>query len=45
MDQLEELKNINLGVFYRSKLPGALVPVKMNSGGSFSIKMLFRKPK
>jgi hypothetical protein len=45
MDQQKELKNINLGVFYRSKLTGALVPVKLNSGGSFSIKFLFRKPK
>jgi hypothetical protein len=45
MDQQKELKNINLGVYYRSKLTGALVPVKLNSGGSFSIKFLFRKPK
>jgi hypothetical protein len=45
MDQQKELKNINLGMFYRSKLKGALVPVKINSGGSFSIKFVFKKPK
>jgi hypothetical protein len=41
MDQQKELKNIYLGVFYISKLTGALVPVKINSGGSFSIKFEF----
>jgi hypothetical protein len=45
LNQLEELKNINISVFYRSKLTGALVPVQLNSGGSFSCKILFRKPK
>ena len=41
----ERIENINLGMFYRSKLTGALVPVKINSGGSFSIKFVLRKPK
>jgi hypothetical protein len=45
LNQLEELKNINISVFYRSKLIGALVPVQLNSGGSASFKMVFRKPK
>ena len=41
----ERIKNVNLGVFYRSKLTGALVLVKMNSGSSLSIKFVFRKQK
>ena len=45
LNQQEELKNINISVFYRSKLTGSLVPVQLNSGGSASFKMVFRKPK
>jgi hypothetical protein len=45
LNQQEELKNINLSVFYRSKLTGGLIPIQLNSGGSFSCKMVFRKPK
>ena len=41
----DELKFINLSVFYRNKLNGLLIPVKLNSGGSFSIKLKFKKIK
>jgi len=37
------LYEISISVFYRSKLTGELVPIKLNSGGTFSLKMIFRK--
>lgn len=43
--QQQELKKISINVYYRSKLNGDLIPIKLNSGGSFSMKMVFRKPK
>ena len=45
LNQQEYLKDINISVFYRSKLTGSLIPVQLNSGGSSSFKMVFRKPK
>lgn len=39
----DELKFINLAVFYRNKLNGLLIPLKLNSGGSFSIKLKFKR--
>ena len=43
--QQKELKKISIHVYYRSKLNGDLVPIQLNSGGYFSMKMVFRKPK
>ena len=43
--QQQELRKISINVYYRSKLNGDLVPIQLNSGGSFSMKMVFRKPK
>jgi len=43
MVQQSALTKISLSVFYRSKLTGALIPIRLNSGGSFSMKMVFRK--
>jgi hypothetical protein len=43
--QQQELKRISVNVYYRSKLNGELIPIKLNSGGSFSMKMVFRKPR
>ena len=43
--QTQELRRISVNVYYRSKLNGDLVPIQLNSGGSFSMKMVFRKPK
>jgi len=37
------LYEISISVFYRSKLTGELVPITLNSGGTFSLKMVFRK--
>lgn len=42
MRQQNELTHINLEMFYRSKLDGSLVPITINSGGSFSVKLCFR---
>ena len=43
MNQRTQLKRINIEVFWRNKLNNALVPLKLNSGGSFSLKFVFRK--
>jgi hypothetical protein len=43
MRQQNALTHINIELFYRSKLDGSLVPVMINSGGSFSVKLCFRK--
>jgi hypothetical protein len=43
MNQRSELKRVNIEVFWRNKLNNALVPLKLNSGGSFSLKFVFRK--
>lgn len=43
MRNQSELTNINIEMFYRSKLDGSLVPVHINSGGTFSLKLVFRK--
>ena len=40
-----ELKHINFQVFYRLKSTGQLIPLKINSGGSFGLKLCFRKLK
>ena len=45
MNQRAELKRINIEVFFRNKLDNALVPLTLNSGGSFSLKFVFRKLK
>ena len=45
MNQRRELKRINIEVFFRNKLDNALVPLTLNSGGSFSLKFVFRKLK
>ena len=45
MVQQTELSRISINVFYRSKLTGELIPIKLNSGGSFSMKLVFRKLK
>jgi hypothetical protein len=45
MVQQKELSRISINVFYRSKLTGELIPIKINSGGSFSMKLVFRKVK
>ena len=44
LTQKEELSAINIGVYYRNKLDGSLIPIRINSGGNFSMKMVFRKP-
>lgn len=38
-----ELTNINLELYYRSKLDGSLMPVTICSTGSFSCKLCFRR--
>lgn len=43
MNQRTQLKRINIEVFWRNKLNNALVPLKLNSGGSYSLKFVFRK--
>ena len=45
MNQRAELKRINIEVYWRNKLDNALVPLYLNSGGSFSMKIVFRKLK
>lgn len=45
MNQRTELKRVNIEVFFRNKLDNALVPLSLNSGGSFSLKFVFRKLK
>ena len=45
MLDMAELKHINFQVFYRLKINGALIPFKLNSGGSFGLKLCFRKLK
>ena len=44
LDQ-NELRSIHLQVFYRLKMNGQLIPFKINSGGSFGMKLCFRKIK
>lgn len=44
LDQ-NELRSIHLQVFYRLKMNGQLIPFKINSGGSFGMKLCFRKLK
>jgi len=44
LDQ-NELRSIHLQVFYRLKMNGQLIPFKINSGGSFGMKLCFRKVK
>ena len=44
LDQ-NELRSIHLQVFYRLKMNGQLIPFKLNSGGSFGMKLCFRKLK
>jgi hypothetical protein len=43
MRNQSELTNINLEMYYRSKLDGSLIPIHINSGGTFSLKLVFRK--
>lgn len=43
MRNQNELTNINLELFYRSKLDGSLMPVTICSTGAFSCKLCFRK--
>lgn len=43
MRNQSELSNINLEIYYRSKLDGSLIPITISSGGTFSIKLVFRK--
>ena len=45
MLQRTELRRINIEVFWRNKLDNGLVPLAINSGGSFSLKFVFRKLK
>jgi len=45
MLQRSELRRINIEVFWRNKLDNGLVPLSINSGGSFSLKIVFRKLK
>lgn len=45
LKQQEELTEINIGAFYRNKLDGNLIPIRINSGGNFSMKIVFRKLK
>ena len=42
---MSELKNISFQVLFRLKIDGQLIPLKINSGGSFGLKLCFRKPK
>ena len=42
---LDELTRININCFYKLKYTGQLIPLKLNNGGSFSIKLAFRKYK
>ena len=37
------LRNIMFKIYYRFKNNGSLIPVKANLGGSFSLKLMFRK--
>ena len=39
------LTNIIFEVYYRFKNDGSLIQVKANLGGSFSLKLMFRKVK
>ena len=39
------LTNIMFKIYYRFKNNGSLIPVKANLGGSFSLKLMFRKIK
>jgi len=39
----DNMRHILFKVFYRFKLNGDLIPVKSNIGGSFSVKLMFRK--
>jgi hypothetical protein len=43
LNHKEELTDINVAVFYRNKLDGNLIPIRINSGGNFSMKIVFRK--
>ena len=43
MKDQAELRLINLQVYYRFKYTGELIPLRINSGGSFSAKFCFRK--
>jgi hypothetical protein len=43
MKDQDELRLINLQVYYRFKYTGELIPLRINSGGSFSAKFCFRK--
>jgi len=43
MRNQSELSNINIELYYRSKLDGSLIPITISSGGTFSIKLVFRK--
>ncbi len=43
MRNQSELSNINIEMYYRSKLDGSLIPITISSGGTFSIKLVFRK--
>ena len=43
MKDQAELRLINLQVYYRFKYTGELIPIRINSGGSFSCKFCFRK--
>jgi len=45
MLDMDELKHINFQVFYRLKVDGGLIPLKINSGGNFGLKLCFRKLK
>ena len=44
MKSHKSLNNLDIQVWWRSKL-GSLIPFYLGSGGSFSMKMLFRKKK
>ena len=37
------LRNIMFKIYYRFKNNGSLIPVRANLGGSFSLKLMFRK--
>jgi len=39
----DNMRQISFKVFYRFKLNGDLIPVKAGIGGSFSVKLMFRK--
>ena len=39
----QELTKMNIQVYWRNKYNGLLLPLKINSGGSFSLKLCFRK--